>query len=153
MVDKSPFLKMLLRVLTVEAGTDYQTARWEEELTASGACNASGVVDVKHFVSREMWKSIGRVAILRVLAKSKIEDGLLAATRFVMSHGAEWPAPLEQPTNATLVGNTNQGSPSHPSDGDMSSSSWTLSTAEIGGQIPLPSPKDQAGAVVGVDSK
>eukprot|EP00971_Amphidinium_carterae_P144408 2862001-Amphidinium_carterae.1 len=35
----------------------------------------------------------------------------------------------------------------------MSSSSWTLSPAVIGGQIPLPSPEDQAGAVVVVDSK
>eukprot|EP00971_Amphidinium_carterae_P014991 296157-Amphidinium_carterae.1 len=102
MVDKSSFLKMLLHVLNVEAGTDHQIARWEEELTVSGACNTSDMVDVKHFVSREMWKSIGRVAILRVLAKSKLEDGLLAATRFVVSHGAEWPAPLEQPTNAML---------------------------------------------------
>eukprot|EP00971_Amphidinium_carterae_P220256 4372658-Amphidinium_carterae.1 len=51
MVDKVAFLEMLLHVLNVEAGTDYQIARWEEELTASGACNASGVVDVKHFVA------------------------------------------------------------------------------------------------------
>eukprot|EP00971_Amphidinium_carterae_P311903 6199851-Amphidinium_carterae.1 len=52
MVDKSSFMKMLLRVLNVEEGTDHQSERWEEELTASGACNAlSGVVDVKHFVA------------------------------------------------------------------------------------------------------
>eukprot|EP00971_Amphidinium_carterae_P198063 3931167-Amphidinium_carterae.1 len=35
----------------------------------------------------------------------------------------------------------------------MSSSSWTLSTAVIGGQIPLPLPEDQAGAVVVMRSK
>eukprot|EP00971_Amphidinium_carterae_P239823 4761094-Amphidinium_carterae.1 len=45
-------MQMLLRVLNVEAGTDHESERWEEEeeLTASGACSASGVVDVKHFV-------------------------------------------------------------------------------------------------------
>eukprot|EP00971_Amphidinium_carterae_P278941 5537426-Amphidinium_carterae.1 len=35
----------------------------------------------------------------------------------------------------------------------MDTSSWTLSTAVIGVHIPLPSPEDQAGAVVVVDSK
>eukprot|EP00971_Amphidinium_carterae_P274062 5439323-Amphidinium_carterae.1 len=45
------------------------------------------------------------------------------------------------------------GGPSHPSGGDMSGSSWTLSTAVIGEQTPLPSPEDQAGAVVVVNSK
>eukprot|EP00971_Amphidinium_carterae_P188167 3735047-Amphidinium_carterae.1 len=46
MVDESSFMKMLLHVLHVEAETDNRSERWEEELTASGACNASGVVDV-----------------------------------------------------------------------------------------------------------
>eukprot|EP00971_Amphidinium_carterae_P230565 4575835-Amphidinium_carterae.1 len=155
MVEQSSFVKMLLHILKLEVQPDIQASRWEEELaasrweeeiTASGACNASGVVDVKHFVSREMWKSIGRVAILRVLAKSKVEDTLLAATRFVVSHGAEWqpPAPSE-PSRAMRVGiNTNQRSPSIPSGGDMSSSDWSLSLAVFGEQIPLPSPEDQA---------
>eukprot|EP00971_Amphidinium_carterae_P113788 2254647-Amphidinium_carterae.1 len=44
MVDKSSFVKMLVHVLNVETN-DIQSERWEEELTASGACNASGVVD------------------------------------------------------------------------------------------------------------
>eukprot|EP00971_Amphidinium_carterae_P288740 5733373-Amphidinium_carterae.1 len=35
----------------------------------------------------------------------------------------------------------------------MDTSSWTLSTAVIGEQTPLPSPEDQAGTVVVVDSK
>eukprot|EP00971_Amphidinium_carterae_P291656 5789972-Amphidinium_carterae.1 len=51
MVDKRSFVKMLLHVLNVETQPDIQTERWEEELTASGACNASGVVDVKLFVA------------------------------------------------------------------------------------------------------
>eukprot|EP00971_Amphidinium_carterae_P108538 2148901-Amphidinium_carterae.1 len=53
MVDKSSFMKILLRVLNVEAETDNPSERWEEEeLTAFGACNAlSGVVDVKHIVA------------------------------------------------------------------------------------------------------
>eukprot|EP00971_Amphidinium_carterae_P110457 2188132-Amphidinium_carterae.1 len=74
MVDKSSFVEMLLHVLNVETQPDIQVERWEEELIACGACDASGVVDAKHFVSREMWKSIGRVAILRVLAKSKQDE-------------------------------------------------------------------------------
>eukprot|EP00971_Amphidinium_carterae_P243199 4829667-Amphidinium_carterae.1 len=44
MVDKSSFMKMLVHALHVEA-RDAQSEHWEEELTASGACNASGVVD------------------------------------------------------------------------------------------------------------
>eukprot|EP00971_Amphidinium_carterae_P123036 2435898-Amphidinium_carterae.1 len=103
MVDKGSFMKMLRHILDVEAETDIQTERREEELAASGACNARGVVDVKHYVSREMWKSIGRVAILRMLAQSKLEDELLAATRFAVPHGAVWPAPTDHPTNATLA--------------------------------------------------
>eukprot|EP00971_Amphidinium_carterae_P068121 1348520-Amphidinium_carterae.1 len=51
MVDKSLFMKILLRVLNVEEGTDSQSERWEEELIASGACNASNLVDLKHFVA------------------------------------------------------------------------------------------------------
>eukprot|EP00971_Amphidinium_carterae_P244866 4861663-Amphidinium_carterae.1 len=51
MVDKSSFMKMLLHVLNVETQPNIETERWEQELTASGACNASGVVDVKHFVA------------------------------------------------------------------------------------------------------
>eukprot|EP00971_Amphidinium_carterae_P173499 3439280-Amphidinium_carterae.1 len=44
MVDKSSFMNMLVHALNVEAH-DIQSERWEEALTASGACNASGVVD------------------------------------------------------------------------------------------------------------
>eukprot|EP00971_Amphidinium_carterae_P196209 3892955-Amphidinium_carterae.1 len=43
MVDKSSFVKMLFNVLHAEAQPNIQTERWEEELTASGACDASGV--------------------------------------------------------------------------------------------------------------
>eukprot|EP00971_Amphidinium_carterae_P143925 2851910-Amphidinium_carterae.1 len=50
MVDKSSFMKMLLHVMNVEAGTDHELAHWEEALTASGACTASGVVNVERFV-------------------------------------------------------------------------------------------------------
>eukprot|EP00971_Amphidinium_carterae_P340194 6478403-Amphidinium_carterae.1 len=50
MVAKSSFMQMLVHALNVETH-DIHSERWEEELTASGACNASGVVDVKHFVA------------------------------------------------------------------------------------------------------
>eukprot|EP00971_Amphidinium_carterae_P178246 3535831-Amphidinium_carterae.1 len=152
MVDRSSFMKMLLHVLTVEGQRDIQPERWEEELNASGVCDAFGVVDVKHFVSREMWKSIGRVAILRVLAKSKFEDSLLATTRFVVSHGAEWelPAPVKSSNEMLDVTNTKRGGPRNP---DRSLTLSSLQTAVIGEQTPLPLPKDQAGAMVVVDSK
>eukprot|EP00971_Amphidinium_carterae_P063124 1249240-Amphidinium_carterae.1 len=48
MVEKSSFMQMLVHALHVEAPN---IERWEEELTASGACNAFGVVDVEHFVA------------------------------------------------------------------------------------------------------
>eukprot|EP00971_Amphidinium_carterae_P244891 4862190-Amphidinium_carterae.1 len=103
MVDESSFMKMLLGVLNVEAETDIQIARWEEELAASEACNACGVVDVRHYVSR-------------VLAKSKLEDEMLVATRFVVSHGAEWelPAPSEPSKEMLAATYTKQGGPYHP---------------------------------------
>eukprot|EP00971_Amphidinium_carterae_P055023 1084169-Amphidinium_carterae.1 len=44
MVDRSSFMQMLAHALNVESH-GIQNKRWEEELTASGACNASGVVD------------------------------------------------------------------------------------------------------------
>eukprot|EP00971_Amphidinium_carterae_P058404 1155511-Amphidinium_carterae.1 len=43
MVDKGSFMKMLAKALNVEAQQDIQNERWEEELNASGACNAFGV--------------------------------------------------------------------------------------------------------------
>eukprot|EP00971_Amphidinium_carterae_P260046 5159505-Amphidinium_carterae.1 len=148
MVDKSSFLKMLLHILNVETQPDIPTERWEEaeehELTASGACNASSVVDVNLFVS------IGRVAILRVLAKSKQEDISLAATRFVPAHSDEWQlsAPSE-PWNEMLAA----ANPKPARDPDKSLTLSTLPTAVMGEQTPLPLPEDQAGAVVVVDSK
>eukprot|EP00971_Amphidinium_carterae_P156080 3094589-Amphidinium_carterae.1 len=56
--------------------------------------------------------------------------------------------------------NTNPSNPSGRDTGwsssagrDMDASSWMLSTAKIGEQFALPSPADQAGAMVVVDSK
>eukprot|EP00971_Amphidinium_carterae_P103457 2048283-Amphidinium_carterae.1 len=49
---------MLRRILDVEAEPDAQTQRREEELTASGACNARGVVDVKHFVASSLQEGL-----------------------------------------------------------------------------------------------
>eukprot|EP00971_Amphidinium_carterae_P085439 1690329-Amphidinium_carterae.1 len=59
-------------------------------------------------------------------------------------------APSELSNEMLAAANTN---PSNPLGRDLDSESWTLSTAVIGEQIPLPSPEDQAGAVVVVDSK
>eukprot|EP00971_Amphidinium_carterae_P340349 6478653-Amphidinium_carterae.1 len=133
MVDKSSVMKMLLHVLDVETETCIQTEQWQEELTASGACSASGVVDVKHFVAFCLQRRLTRVLRRnqnRAMGVVKTAaDDLMAAI------------------------NTNQESPSNPSGSDMNSSSWTLSTAVIGKQSPLPSPEDQTGAVVVMGSK
>eukprot|EP00971_Amphidinium_carterae_P179991 3570262-Amphidinium_carterae.1 len=137
MVDKGSFIKMLLHVLDVEAETDNRSERWEKEVTASGACNAS-VVHVKHFVA--FCLQGGVETMLGVLSRPQPEHKRLAAPS----------GPLIERLDAV---NTKPGGPSHPSGGGMSSSSWTLSAAVIGGQIPLPSPEAQAGALVVVDSK
>eukprot|EP00971_Amphidinium_carterae_P059613 1178853-Amphidinium_carterae.1 len=140
MVDKSSFIKMLLHVLNVEA-QDSQTERWEEKLNASGACNASGVVDVKHFVAFCMQGGIeGLTTVQGVLFTMQEEDARLAAP--------------SQPSNEMLAAtNTKPAGPNHSSGGDMSASSWTLSAAWFVEQTPLPSLEDQVGAVVLVDSK
>eukprot|EP00971_Amphidinium_carterae_P000057 1249-Amphidinium_carterae.1 len=51
-------MKMLHHILDVEAETDIHTERREEELVASGACNAQGVVDVKHFVAFSLQEGV-----------------------------------------------------------------------------------------------
>eukprot|EP00971_Amphidinium_carterae_P011214 220884-Amphidinium_carterae.1 len=127
MVDKSSFVKMLLHVLQ-DAQPDFQTERCEEELTTSGACDASGVVNVRHFVTFSQQGGVeGAETMLGLLSRPQQEDERLAAP--------------SEPSNKNMFAN-------HRSGGDMSSSTWTLSTAVIGGQTPLPLPEDQAGAVV-----
>eukprot|EP00971_Amphidinium_carterae_P269331 5343028-Amphidinium_carterae.1 len=109
MVDKSSFVKMLLHVLHVEAHPDIQSERWEEELTASGACDASGVVDVRHFVTFSQQRGAeGAESMLGGLSTPQQETERLAAP--------------SETSNKNMLAN-------HPSVGDMSSSSWTLSTA------------------------
>eukprot|EP00971_Amphidinium_carterae_P025773 508612-Amphidinium_carterae.1 len=151
MVDKSSFVKMLLHVLHVEAHVDTETERWEEELTASGACDASGVVDVRRFVTFSQQGGVEGPKIVpgAFTALCKRLQGML----FKQQETQRLADPLE-PSNEMLAATNNKaGGPNHTSGGDMSSSSWTLSTAVIGGQTPLPSPEDQAGALVVVNSK
>eukprot|EP00971_Amphidinium_carterae_P031767 625846-Amphidinium_carterae.1 len=137
MVDKSSFMQMLVHALNVQAH-DIQSERWEEELTACGACNASGVVDVKHFVAFCLQGGVERAETVQVLLpRPQQVDERLAA-------------PSEPLNEMLAASNTN---PSNPSGRDTGWSSWTLSTAKIGDQFALPSPDDQAGAVVVVDSK
>eukprot|EP00971_Amphidinium_carterae_P311745 6196177-Amphidinium_carterae.1 len=143
MVDKSSFMKMLLHVLNVEAHyqPDIETERWEQELTASGACNASGVLDVRHFVAFCLQGGLeGAETVLGMLSTIEEEDEILVA-------------PSEPSNEMLAASNTKPGSPSNPSGRDMSASSWTLSAAWFGEQTRLPSPEDQEGAVVVVDSK
>eukprot|EP00971_Amphidinium_carterae_P226505 4492802-Amphidinium_carterae.1 len=138
MVDRSAFVKMLLHVLNVEAGTDHQVANWEEELTASGACNASGVVDVKHFAAFCLQGGIkGTGAVLGVLPRPQQEDKTLAAP--------------SEPSNEMLAA----ANPQPARDPDKTLTLSTLRTAVIIGKQKkaLPSLEDQAGAVVVVHSK
>eukprot|EP00971_Amphidinium_carterae_P150720 2988309-Amphidinium_carterae.1 len=72
-------MKMLLHALNLEAH-DIQRERWEKELTASGACNASGVVDVKHFVAFCLEGGVERAeTVLGVLSIPQQKDEGLAA--------------------------------------------------------------------------
>eukprot|EP00971_Amphidinium_carterae_P265591 5268800-Amphidinium_carterae.1 len=160
MVDESLFMKMLLHVLNVEADT--QTEHWEEEIKASGACNASsvvdvkrfvafclqggaeaacqrsGVVDVKHFVSFCLEGCIeGAGQVLGVLSRpqqKKEEEGVAAPP---------------EPSNEMLAAIRAGG----PWNRDKSLSISSLATAVIGKQTHLPSLEDQAGAVVVVGSR
>eukprot|EP00971_Amphidinium_carterae_P217158 4311054-Amphidinium_carterae.1 len=131
MVEKSSFVKMLLHVLHAEAHPDIQSERWEEELTASGARDASGVVDVRHFVTFSQQGGV---------EGPKTVQGAFTETE-------RRAAPLE-PSNEKLAA-IKPGGPFNP---DRSLSISSLSTAVIGGQTPLPSPADQAGALVVVNS-
>eukprot|EP00971_Amphidinium_carterae_P205286 4074443-Amphidinium_carterae.1 len=119
MVDKSSFMQMLLHALNVEAN-DTQRECWEKILTASGACNASGVVDVKHIVAFCRRSEI----VQGGLSRPQQEDEILAAAS----------EPLSEMLAAT---NTN---PSKPLGRDTSLISSTMSTAKTGEQIPLPLP-------------
>eukprot|EP00971_Amphidinium_carterae_P055512 1094072-Amphidinium_carterae.1 len=113
-----------MKVLVNLKAQDVRTERWEEEVTASGACNASGVVDVKHFVAFCLQgRDEGAESVLGMLSRSQQEDERLAATSFTAS----------QATPKGII-----------IDPDRSLSLSSLSTAVIGEQIPLPSPKDQA---------
>eukprot|EP00971_Amphidinium_carterae_P245747 4880542-Amphidinium_carterae.1 len=120
---------MLVHALHVEAH-DIQSERWEEALTASGACNASGVVDVKRFVAFCLQGGIERAETVLPgqLLRPQQEDERFAAPS----------APLNEMLAAT---NTK---PRSPLGRDLDWESWSLSTAVIGVQTPLPSPEDQA---------
>eukprot|EP00971_Amphidinium_carterae_P160164 3174938-Amphidinium_carterae.1 len=119
MVDKSSFMKMLAHVLNVEAQPDIRMERWEEELTASGACNASGVVDVKNFVAFCMEEGIERAEnMLGVLSRPPQQDERVAAP--------------SEPSNERLAAtNTKPGSPSNPAgrDGKPISSPMSMASA------------------------
>eukprot|EP00971_Amphidinium_carterae_P175814 3485091-Amphidinium_carterae.1 len=70
-------MQTLVHALHLEAP---DIERWEEELTASGACNASGVVDVKRFVAFCLQGGVERAETLQgVLSRPQQEDERLAA--------------------------------------------------------------------------
>eukprot|EP00971_Amphidinium_carterae_P191599 3802037-Amphidinium_carterae.1 len=116
MVDKGSFLKMFAHALKVEAH-DIQSEPWEEKLTASGACNAFGVVDVKQFVEFCLRGGVQRAETMLPgqLLSPQLEDERLAA-----------PDPSTEMLAATKT------NPSNPLGRDLDWESWTLSTAVIG---------------------
>eukprot|EP00971_Amphidinium_carterae_P276058 5478060-Amphidinium_carterae.1 len=125
---------MLVHVLNVEP--DIQTEGWEEELAASGACDASGVVDVKHFVDFCLQGGLeGAETVHGVLFTMQEEDERLAAP--------------PEPSEGMLAA----ANPHPARNPDKSLTLSTLPTAVIGEQTPLPLPKDQAGALLVVRSK
>eukprot|EP00971_Amphidinium_carterae_P288965 5737837-Amphidinium_carterae.1 len=143
MVDKVSFMQMLASILNVEAQPDIQIERWEGELLASCACNASGVVDVKHFVSFCLKGVVeGTETVLDILSTPQQEDERVAA-------------PSVQSNERLASIDTKPGSPSNPSGRDARpiSSLMSMTSAVFGEPTPLPSPEDQAGAVLVVDSK
>eukprot|EP00971_Amphidinium_carterae_P300291 5966418-Amphidinium_carterae.1 len=80
MVDRGSFVKMLLHVLSVEAQPDIQSKCWEEALIASGACDASNVVDVKHFAAFCLQGGVGGAeTVLGMLSRPQQEIERLAA--------------------------------------------------------------------------
>eukprot|EP00971_Amphidinium_carterae_P101461 2008299-Amphidinium_carterae.1 len=113
MVDKSSFMEMLAHAMNVEAPY-IQSERWEEELTASGACNVSGVVDVKRFVAFCLQGGVARTETVQaVLSRPQQED-------------ERWAAP-SKPSNEMLA--ATKTNPSNPLVRDLDWESWTLSTA------------------------
>eukprot|EP00971_Amphidinium_carterae_P168190 3332419-Amphidinium_carterae.3 len=100
MVDKSSFMKMLVHVLNMEP-QDIQSecCNWEKELTASGACNASGVVHVRRFLTFCLLGGVERAETMRgVLSTPHQEDERLAA--------------ISEPTNEIVAAtNTNPNNP------------------------------------------
>eukprot|EP00971_Amphidinium_carterae_P202390 4015764-Amphidinium_carterae.1 len=92
-------MQMLAHALNVEAP---DIERWEEELTASDACNASGVVDVKHFVAFCLQGGVERAEtpVQGVLSRPQQEDERLASP--------------SAPSNDMLAAtNTKRGGPSN----------------------------------------
>eukprot|EP00971_Amphidinium_carterae_P129720 2569593-Amphidinium_carterae.1 len=132
---------MLLHVLNVEAEADIPTERWEQAIKASGASNASCMVDVNRFVAfccleRFLGSIEGAETVMAAFSRPEQEERLAS--------------PSEQSIEMLAAFNTKAGVPFNP---DKSLSISSLSTAIIGEQTPLPSPEDQTGAVVVVDSK
>eukprot|EP00971_Amphidinium_carterae_P215411 4275343-Amphidinium_carterae.1 len=168
-------MKMLFHVLSVEAQPHIETEGWEQELAAAGACNASGVVDVKHFVAFcQQGGGEGTKIVLGVLSTPQQEDERLAAPsepaiemlaagstelsvsfRVQEDESSRLAVPAEPWNEVLAATNTKPGGPCNPSERDARpiSSLMSMASTLCGEQTPLPSPEDQAGAVVLVDSK
>eukprot|EP00971_Amphidinium_carterae_P198399 3937672-Amphidinium_carterae.1 len=100
---------MLLHALNVEAN-DIQSERCEEKLTASGACNAFGMVDVKHFVAFCLQGRIERAETVQgVLSRPQEDYERLAAP--------------SEPLNEMLAARNTK--PSNPLGRDLDWESWT----------------------------
>eukprot|EP00971_Amphidinium_carterae_P026548 523755-Amphidinium_carterae.1 len=143
LMDEYSFMKLLLRVLNVEAGTDIHIDGWWMEGVRSSSWNLLRIfdgdhadVDVSKFVSFCMLQGVGGLdGVLGVLYRPQRGDERLAAT------------------SSTLLQGAARGVTRSMINIDKSLTLSSLSTAVIGEQTPLPSPEAQAGAVVVVNSK
>eukprot|EP00971_Amphidinium_carterae_P011986 236407-Amphidinium_carterae.1 len=144
LVERSSFMQMLAHAMNVEAP---DIDRWEEELTASGACNASGLVDVNRFVAFCLQGGVERAeTVLPGQLPRPQEEYEDVGDSFTIQEGDK----REAATSFIASQGKLEGIIRNP---DRSLSFSELATAIIGEQIPPPPLEDKAGVVVVVDSK
>eukprot|EP00971_Amphidinium_carterae_P230491 4574296-Amphidinium_carterae.1 len=122
-------MQMLVHALHVEA-PDSQSEHWEEALTASGACNAFGVVDVKRFVAFCL-QGDAEAGVVDVKHFGRAGKVLGVLSSLHQQEEEERVAAPSEPSNEMLAA-TNPSNPSgrdtgwsSPAGMDMDASSWT----------------------------
>eukprot|EP00971_Amphidinium_carterae_P274115 5440294-Amphidinium_carterae.1 len=143
-------MQTLLHALHVET---FDMERWEEELTASGACNTSGVVDVKHFVTFCLQGGVEGTCFCHRCGVVDVKHFVVLCLQRCFGRAGNVLGVFSR-LQQQIATNTNRSEPlGRDCHRDTSLLSKTMSTTKSGKQIPLPSLADQAGAVVVVESK